>query len=1003
MSYIENKSAFYLIDDTTTSNYPYSTTNWDVDFRGAGIKFCGKEINPRKHVLSTLDTYPTVFKRDITEQFDGKLTFETIFEVVSGDGFYYCFKNKDAEAFKMIQQGDAFYAGDKKLFDICNGEHYLKLTLDIDTGKVVVYLNGKWAAETRFTGNAESISTLACGYDTLDIGETYVSMDLKLYKNYLVNDVALFYKDGDMPDDYIVEKSGKSKASRIKYPGYWTHATYEIDAKKDSCTTVTKNFARTSGKVCFQMKYYLPNKSSKVTIGMYGSDECAISVSDAGAAIFTEEGELRKHSFNVWQTLRFEADTKSRTVAVYLNCKRVTTLAFENSIQHIDAIKIKFEAEKAAKLYFSDIFAYEMQPEPADYVPVPVIPKKKGDYYVGINVCSLWRAGQYLGWDCITPYDEIKPVLGFYDEGLPEVSDWEIKFMAEHGVDCQFYCWYPTQKNQALKFSNHEDAMLYGHMHAKYGDKVKIALLWEAGGTVPFGFEAFKKYFVPYWIDYLFTDDKYFVIDNKPVMAIYGLSGLVSKIGGREVMKQCTDYLRKEIKKLGFDDIIIMACASNGPECKESGIDAVYAYNWGINGRSAAFNKQRNLQELEGKHVAAVPTASVGFNKIGWGTRRTGLISNEEYKETLEWCRDEILPRFDKNSWQSKLVMLSTWNEYGEGTYIMPSGGNGFGYLDAVRSVFTEDVPHTDVVPNENQKSRINILHPKDRQKLSALDMLQDEYNELSAYKKYEFKTQKDLENWEFKRVASVEIKDGILNLHSDEFDPCMILKDEALFNADADDICAIRAKFRANKEHGKICMTTFNFDVNDGSTTYTTINADSTKMQTYTIDLHSAGILWSKEKYPFGGIKNTGDKIPGFRIDPVFAKGDFELEYVEFLKAPKHKNIYIDGELMDTFHYTREYDGETFIPFDTNRDITRQPKMYYEWHRPEQQLVIWTDKKYVLTKNSDVAYCDGEAFKLSRPLDFVDGFPFISAKLYAEILGYSYEETEKKILYITK
>ena len=54
------------------------------------------------------------------------------------------------------------------------------------------------------------------------------------------------------------------------------------------------------------------------------------------------------------------------------------------------------------------------------------------------------------------------------------------------------------------------------------------------------------------------------------------------------------------------------------------------------------------------------------------------------------------------DDWTKKFVAFSTWNEYGEGTYIMPSGGNGFGYLDAVRSVFMEDVPHTDVVPSEN-------------------------------------------------------------------------------------------------------------------------------------------------------------------------------------------------------------------------------------------------------------------------------------------------------------
>ncbi len=1002
VSYIENKNAFFLIDDNPTSNYPYTTTNWDVDFRGAGRAFGAEDVNPKKRILSVLDRYPTIFKRDITEQFSGKLTFETIYEIVSGDGFYICFKNQDAEAFKMTQQGDAFYAGDKKLFSVGAGEHYIKVTLDIDTGKVVVRSDGKWAAECTFTGSAESISTVALGYDALDIGETLVSMYVKMYKNYLVNDMVINYNEGDMPDDFIVEKNGKSKASRSRYQDRnYLFCVYQIDAKKDSETTVTKSFARTKGKICFQIRYFLPSQCSKATIGMYGADECAVSVCDEGTAIYNKDGVLRNHSYNVWQTLRFEADTESQTATVYLNCKKVTTIAFENNVTTIDSIKINFEAQKAAKMGFVDLYVYEMQPEPADYVPAPVVPKKKGDYYIGMNICSLWRAGQYLGWDCITPYDEIKPVLGFYDEGMPEVSDWEIKFMAEHGVDCQFYCWYPTIEDRPMKWASHEDAMIYGHMHAKYGDKVKLALLWEAGGARPRNLDEFKKHYVPYWMDYLFCDDKYFVIDNKPVMAIYALNLLVRDMGGTAVVRQCMDYLRKEIKKLGYDDMIILACSRNSAECKECGIDAVYAYNWGIPGKSGEFNKQCILGDMESGYVHTVPTVSVGFNKVGWGTRRTGLMPNEEFRETLEWCRDEILTQHDKDSWKSKLLMLSTWNEYGEGTYIMPSGGNGFGYLDAVRNVFTEDIPHTDVVPNENQKSRINILHPKDRQKLSAYDLMQDLVDGYGVYKRYEFKTQKDIGLWDFEKL-SVEIKDGMLYGHSEEMDPYMILKDKTFFGVESGKISAIRIKMRAGKEKNRVCMTTFGFstDASDDNANIS-INADSREIQTYIIDLHSSGILWSKKDYPFGGIKCDGN-ITGFRLDPIFAKGDFEIEYIEFLEAPRHKDIYINDELMDTFHYTAEFDGETFVPFDTNRPITKQPKMYYEWHKPEQQLVIWTDNKYVLTKGSDVAYCDGEEFKLSRPLEFIDGLPFISAKLYAKILGYSYKETDDKVIYKT-
>jgi hypothetical protein len=41
-------------------------------------------------------------------------------------------------------------------------------------------------------------------------------------------------------------------------------------------------------------------------------------------------------------------------------------------------------------------------------------------------------------------------------------------------------------------------------------------------------------------------------------------------------------------------------------------------------------------------------------------------------------------------------------NEWGEGHYIMPHREYGFGYLDAIRGVFTDaPEPHADILPEE--------------------------------------------------------------------------------------------------------------------------------------------------------------------------------------------------------------------------------------------------------------------------------------------------------------
>jgi hypothetical protein len=49
-----------------------------------------------------------------------------------------------------------------------------------------------------------------------------------------------------------------------------------------------------------------------------------------------------------------------------------------------------------------------------------------------------------------------------------------------------------------------------------------------------------------------------------------------------------------------------------------------------------------------------------------------------------------------------RMVMIDNWNEWGEGHYIMPHRQHGFGYLDAIRAVFTEaPAAHEDLIPED--------------------------------------------------------------------------------------------------------------------------------------------------------------------------------------------------------------------------------------------------------------------------------------------------------------
>ncbi len=49
-----------------------------------------------------------------------------------------------------------------------------------------------------------------------------------------------------------------------------------------------------------------------------------------------------------------------------------------------------------------------------------------------------------------------------------------------------------------------------------------------------------------------------------------------------------------------------------------------------------------------------------------------------------------------------KMLLLDCWNEWSEGHYLAPHREYGFGYLDAVRRVFSDGPePHHDLSPAE--------------------------------------------------------------------------------------------------------------------------------------------------------------------------------------------------------------------------------------------------------------------------------------------------------------
>ncbi|MDH7482138.1 MAG: glycoside hydrolase family 99-like domain-containing protein [Armatimonadota bacterium] len=353
----------------------------------------------------------------------------------------------------------------------------------------------------------------------------------------------------------------------------------------------------------------------------------------------------------------------------------------------------------------------------ADYVPEPN--PVRGDCEIGMYYYPGWW--NYQRWAVLDDYPERRPVLGYYREGEPEVADWHIKWMVEHGVTFIVYDWYWCAGGRSLEHALHN-----GYLKSKYRSKIKFCLLW-ANHNPPKTSSAEDMVNVTnYWLDNYFCLPEYFKIDGKPVVIIFSPHRLTEDMGSDGV-RRAFEKSRELARSRGLPGIYFVGCV--GPnkhqiEILESeGYDALSGYNY-----PSAGDKGRLIAPYDDMVTGYrdIWNAIAAFSKIpyipvtepGWDSRpwhginsrvRTGKTP-EKFAQMLRNAKEFL----SAHKTSPKVVLIEAWNEFGEGDYIEPHLEWGFGYLDAIREVFT-DAPHEhiDLVPQDVGLGPYEFAKPK--------------------------------------------------------------------------------------------------------------------------------------------------------------------------------------------------------------------------------------------------------------------------------------------------
>lgn len=357
----------------------------------------------------------------------------------------------------------------------------------------------------------------------------------------------------------------------------------------------------------------------------------------------------------------------------------------------------------------------------AGYVPEPA--PVRGPFEVGAYYFPGWKsAGQ---WHPIRGFPERRPMLGWYREGDPEVADWHIKWAVEHGITFFAYDWYWSQGARQLEHGLHD-----GYFKARYRHLLKFCLLWANHNAPHTSSHDDCLAVTRHWIEHYFRRPEHLTVGGKPVMIIFSPHRLTEDLGSDGVHR-AFDAMRAECRRAGLPGLHLVACVSDAGQARQAareGYDAITAYNWphlGMegNGPFAPFAGLLDGYRRHWAHLAEQSPIPLSPLPVcgGWDSRpwhgENNLVrfgrTPALFRQHLEDAKAVLIKGGPRRTNGPALVLVEAWNEWGEGSYIEPHQEFGFGYLDAIRRVFTEAPDdHVDLAPADVGLGPYDVLVP---------------------------------------------------------------------------------------------------------------------------------------------------------------------------------------------------------------------------------------------------------------------------------------------------
>jgi hypothetical protein len=340
-------------------------------------------------------------------------------------------------------------------------------------------------------------------------------------------------------------------------------------------------------------------------------------------------------------------------------------------------------------------------------------------------------------------YQPIKPAWGCFDEADPKWSRKEIDLAADHGIDVFLVDWYWYSGVKIM-----EETLERGLLQAPNRKRLKFALMWANHDWADYFPAPYQKTWnqwlpsrhsipdlfraIDYCAEHYFGQPNYWKLRGKLFYSLFQPEKLVNELGGVKKTKAAFREIDRKLAARGLSGIHWNAMtwdAKPAAQLKRAGFDSVTSYNVPAIGLSAMAPGEanavasegrkapkasdriqqyedimkahhQNWEALGGTELPHMPVVTLGWDATPRCEKQvpfpfpvdaiypySHVVVGNTPRRFERLCRDaqEYLRRPGKSM---NVVLINAWNEWTEGSYLLPEKRYGDAYLRAVRSAF---------------------------------------------------------------------------------------------------------------------------------------------------------------------------------------------------------------------------------------------------------------------------------------------------------------------------